>query len=110
MRVPQPSIAIIPYFLQVRTGLNFEAKSEDAPPRVRLLRGVVQMSMLSLQIPSGRARNPGLWARVWRFIETSQTRQADVVIRQHCHLLPHELEQAGLRLDERSEKNLPFTG
>jgi hypothetical protein len=68
------------------------------------------MSMLSLQIPSGRAHDPGLWSRIWRFVETSLTRKADGVIRQHTHLLPHELEHAGLRLNERSEKNLTFMG
>jgi hypothetical protein len=64
--------------------------------------------MLSLQIPSGRARNTSLWSRLCRFIEDTQNRKADVVIRQHCHLLPREMEEAGLRLDSRSEKNLPF--
>jgi hypothetical protein len=66
------------------------------------------MSMLSLQIPSGRARNASLWSRIRRFIADTQARKADIVIRQHSHLLPQELEQAGLRLDSRSEKNLPF--
>lgn len=68
------------------------------------------MSMLSLQIPSGRARNTSLWSRISRFIEDTQNRKADIVIRQHCHLLPREMEEAGLRLDSRSEKNLPFMG
>jgi hypothetical protein len=70
------------------------------------------MSMMSLQIPSGRARTTSLWSRIWtrinRFIEDTQSRKADVLIRQHCHLLPQEMEEAGLRLDSRSEKNLPF--
>jgi hypothetical protein len=66
------------------------------------------MSMLSLQIPSGRARNVSLWSRIRHFIAETQNRKADVVIRQHCHLLPREMEAAGLRLEARSEKNLPF--
>jgi hypothetical protein len=66
------------------------------------------MSMLSLQIPSGRARNTSLWSRLRRFIEDTQNRKADIVIRQHCHLLPREMEAAGLQLDSPSEKNLPF--
>ena len=34
--------------------------------------------------------------------------QARAVIRQHIHLLPRELEQAGWRISERSEDSLPF--
>ena len=30
------------------------------------------------------------------------------VIRQHSHLLPRELEQAGWKITERSEDSLPF--
>jgi hypothetical protein len=66
------------------------------------------MSMLSLGIPSGRARPVSLWTRLRRFIETSNQLKADEVLRQHTHFLPDEMEAAGLRLDSRREKSLSF--
>jgi hypothetical protein len=66
------------------------------------------MSMLSLGIPSGRARNVGLWTRIRRFIETSNQIKADEALREHTHFLPGEMEAAGLRLDSRSETSLAF--
>jgi hypothetical protein len=66
------------------------------------------MSMLTLGIPSGRARHESLWTRFCRFVATSSRVKADEVIREHCHLLPHEMEAAGLRLDSRSEKSIGF--
>ncbi len=43
-----------------------------------------------------------------RLIE-ARMRQADEFIRQHRHLLPHDLEvQAGRKITERSEGSLPF--
>lgn len=64
------------------------------------------MSMLTLDLPSGRERHTSLWTRFCRFIEKSNQLKADEVIRQHCHLLPREMEAAGLRLNSRSEKSL----
>ena len=35
-------------------------------------------------------------------------RQAQDVLERHSHLIPHELEQAGWKVSERSEDSLPF--
>jgi hypothetical protein len=99
----------LPAFFASAKQLTLSCEIEGKCPRPSSLPGgVATMSMLSLQIPSGRAHNISMWSRLLRFIEATQTRKADVVIRQHCHLLPREMETAGLRLDSRSEKNLPF--
>jgi hypothetical protein len=64
--------------------------------------------MLTLDVPSGRGRHESLWTRFCRFIEASNQVKADEAIRRHCHLLPHEMEAAGLRSNSRTEKSLSF--
>ncbi|MDQ2082521.1 hypothetical protein RA307_20230 [Xanthobacteraceae bacterium Astr-EGSB] len=66
------------------------------------------MSMLSLGIPSGRARHVSLWTRLRRFVATSNQLKAGEVLRRHTHFLPDEMEAVGLRLDSRGEKSLSF--
>lgn len=42
-----------------------------------------------------------------RMVE-ARMREAEKYLRQHRHLLPRELEQAGWKVTERSEDSLPF--
>ena len=42
-----------------------------------------------------------------RMVE-ARMRKAEEYLRQHRHLLPSELEQAGWKVTERSEDSLPF--
>jgi hypothetical protein len=55
------------------------------------------------------AKRKGLFQRfVDRMVE-ARTRRADAFLRQHSHLIPHELEeQANWKLTARSEDSLPF--
>ena len=54
------------------------------------------------------ARRKGFLARLLaRFIAAREQRAMEE-IRRHGILLPHELEQAGWKLNERSEDSLPF--
>lgn len=63
-------------------------------------------------IPAASANRPkaatkSFFARVWEAFVKSRMRQAEREIAMHRHLLPAELQDAGLRLS-RSEKDLPF--
>jgi hypothetical protein len=55
-----------------------------------------------------RARRKGLFARIVARIIEARERQALDLIRRHGVKLPHELEQAGWKINERSEDSLPF--
>ena len=60
---------------------------------------------------SGAATTPkrkGLFQRFFDRLIEARMRRADAFIRQHSHLIPRDLEQAGWRLTERSEDSLPF--
>jgi hypothetical protein len=52
------------------------------------------------------SRRPGLFARLMNRLIEARQRQAAIELRRH--LLPHELEQAGWQVTERSEDSLPF--
>ena len=55
-------------------------------------------------------KRPSVWSRFFaRLIETRQ-RQAFRELKRHGLMLPSELEQAGWKLNERSEDSLPFIG
>ena len=54
------------------------------------------------------ANGAGWWRRFYDRLIEARARQAGEVMRQHRHLLPRELEQAGWKLGERSEDSLPF--
>jgi hypothetical protein len=54
--------------------------------------------------PAETSRRKGFFAR---FMEARQ-RRALADLRRHGLLLPHELEQAGWKINERSEDSLPF--
>jgi hypothetical protein len=54
------------------------------------------------------ARRPGLFARLMARLIEARERQAMNEIRRHAVLLPHELEQAGWKVTEKSEDSLPF--
>jgi hypothetical protein len=50
----------------------------------------------------------GLFRRLYDRMIEARMRQANDVLRQHSHLIPHELEQAGWKISARSEDSLPF--
>ena len=50
----------------------------------------------------------GFFARFVDALVESRMRQAERELRRYRHLVPGELERAALRLDSRSEDNLPF--
>ena len=54
------------------------------------------------------AKRPGLLARLFARIIEARERQAMDLIRRHGIRLPHELEAAGWKINERSEDSLPF--
>ncbi len=62
----------------------------------------------SAAVPA-RAR-PGLLARFVDRLIAYRSRQALEDMRRHGLRLPHELEQAGWKLNERNEDSLPFVG
>jgi len=54
------------------------------------------------------SRRPGLFVRLMNRLIEARQRQIMNEIRRHAVLLPHELEQAGWKVTERSEDSLPF--
>jgi hypothetical protein len=70
--------------------------------------GSKSMSMLTLDVPSGRAPSKSLWSRLVAFIAMSNRAGADDVLRQQPHLVPAELERVGLGMNSRNESSLPF--
>jgi hypothetical protein len=72
------------------------------------------MSMLSMSVqahvpPSKRAvARKGFLARFYERLYEARMHKAAEVLKQHCHLLPSELQQAALRLSARNEHTLPF--
>jgi hypothetical protein len=54
-------------------------------------------------------KRPGLLARFYAGLIEARRRQAFAELKRHGVMLPSELEQAGWKLDERSEDSLPFT-
>lgn len=55
-----------------------------------------------------KASRPGIWRRLFDRMIEARMRKAEEHIRQHRHLIPRDLEQAGWKLTERSEDSLPF--
>jgi hypothetical protein len=60
--------------------------------------------------PSAKAlaTHKGLFRRLYDRMIEARMRQAQDVLERHSHLIPHELEQAGWKVSERSEDSLPF--
>ena len=54
-------------------------------------------------------KRPSLLARLYAGLIEARRRQAFQELKRHGVMLPSELEQAGWKLDERSEDSLPFT-
>jgi hypothetical protein len=50
----------------------------------------------------------GFCARLFASMMEARQKQAFNELRRHTILLPHELEQAGWKINERSEDSLPF--
>src|SRR5262245_45939551 len=72
----------------------------------------IPMSTVTYDVASAGKRanaRQGWFARFFDRLIKARERQAADVIRRHRHLLPHELEEAGWKLGERSEDSLPFT-
>jgi hypothetical protein len=57
----------------------------------------------------GAGRRPGLFARFYAALMEARRRQAFEELKRHGVMLPYELEQAGWKVNERSEDQLPFT-
>jgi len=55
------------------------------------------------------AKRPGLFARLYASFIEARRRQAFEELKRHGVMLPNELEQAGWKVNERSEDQLPFT-
>jgi hypothetical protein len=49
-----------------------------------------------------------LLRRLYDRLMEARMRQAQDVLKQHSHLVPRELEQAGWKVSTRSEDSLPF--
>ena len=58
--------------------------------------------------PKAAKAPKGLLRRFFDLLIEARTRQAADVLRQHRHLIPQELEQAGWKISARSEDSLPF--
>jgi hypothetical protein len=54
-------------------------------------------------------KRPGLLSRFYAGLIDARRRQAFAELKRHGVMLPSELEQAGWKLNERSEDSLPFT-
>ena len=55
-------------------------------------------------------KRPSLLSRLFASLIETRQRQAFRELKRHGVMLPSELEQAGWKLNERSEDSLPFTG
>ena len=53
-------------------------------------------------------KRPGLLSRFYAGLIEARRRQAIQELKRHGVMLPSELEQAGWKLNERSEDSLPF--
>lgn len=53
-------------------------------------------------------KSPGRWARLYARLIEARQRSAMEELRRHHLRLPTELEQAGWKINERSEDSLPF--
>jgi hypothetical protein len=53
-------------------------------------------------------KREGFFARLFASMIEARQKQAFNELRRHAILLPHELEQAGWKINERSEDSLPF--
>ena len=68
-------------------------------------------STACVEVPARAAparRRPGLLSRLYVGFLEARRRQALQELKRHGLMLPSELEQAGWRLNERSEDSLPF--
>ena len=73
-------------------------------------------SAVRAEAPAGAAparkrpdiKRPGLLARLYAGLIDARRRQAFAELKRHGVMLPSELEQAGWKLNERSEDSLPF--
>ena len=54
-------------------------------------------------------KQPGLFSRLAARFMAARQRAAFAELKRHGVMLPHELEQAGWTINERSEDSLPFT-
>jgi len=54
-------------------------------------------------------KQPGLFSRLAARFMAARQRAAFAELKRHGVMLPHELEQAGWKINERSEDSLPFT-
>ena len=69
-------------------------------------------SAVSAKAPAGAAptrQRPSLFSRLLTGLIEARRRQAFEELKRHGVMLPSELEQAGWKVDERSEDSLPFT-
>ena len=57
----------------------------------------------------GVGKRPGLFARLYAGVLEARHRKALEELKRHGVMLPDELEQAGWKINERSEDQLPFT-
>lgn len=55
-----------------------------------------------------RAKREGFWTRLYDKLIEARQKAAMAELRRHAVLLPRELEQAGWKVNERSEDSLPF--
>jgi hypothetical protein len=53
-------------------------------------------------------KRPSLLSRLYARLIDARRRQAFQELKRHGVMLPSELEQAGWKIDERSEDSLPF--
>jgi hypothetical protein len=53
-------------------------------------------------------KRTSFFARLFASMMEARQKQAFNELRRHTILLPHELEQAGWKINERSEDSLPF--
>ena len=58
--------------------------------------------------PASTRKRPGLLSRFYARLMDARQRQAFLELKRHGVMLPSELEQAGWKINERSEDSLPF--
>lgn len=58
--------------------------------------------------PAATPKRPGRWVRLYARIIEAPRRTAMEELRRHGLKLPQELEEAGWKINERSEDSLPF--
>jgi hypothetical protein len=73
-----------------------------------IVASVVSLARGSTAAVASAAKRTGFWNRMAARLIEARERQVVALIQRHGAKLPHELEEAGWKINQRSEDSLPF--